>query len=165
MNTHPVRKAPPRSPLLLGWILFHLSGTAFAQPADSARLCQGNYYTEAQGKAALARFGATYRDRPGWEERADRIRRGIRQGAALEGVPQNTPLKPRVRGRRTYDGYTVENVAFESLPGFFVTGNLYRPVRKQSSYAAILSPHGHGPNLRFGESVQKRCATLARMGA
>ncbi|MBC7923186.1 MAG: acetylxylan esterase, partial [Ferruginibacter sp.] len=40
-----------------------------------------------------------------------------------------------------------------------------RPVRKQSSYAAILSPHGHGPNLRFGESVQKRCATLARMGA
>jgi dienelactone hydrolase len=74
-------------------------------------------------------------------------------------------LKPVIKDKRTYEGYTVENVAFESLPGFFVTGNLYRPVQKQSSYAAILAPHGHGTDPRFAEYVQRRCATLARMGA
>lgn len=148
-----------------GIMLTLLSSHLFAQQIDSAMLCQGPYYTEEGGRAALKRFAATYDDRKTWEKRAERIRKVILEGSKLMELPKNTPLKPITHSKRTYDGYTVENIAFESLPGFFVTGNLYRPVQKQSSYAAILSPHGHGTDLRFGESVQKRCATLARMGA
>lgn len=63
----------------------------------------------------------------------------------------------------------MENVAFESLPGFFVTGNLYRPTHKKASYPAVLSPHGHFQDsvysARTREDMQKRCASLARMGA
>jgi dienelactone hydrolase len=33
-------------------------------------------------------------------------------------------------------------VYFESLPGFFVTGNLYRPIG-DGPFPAVLSPHGH----------------------
>lgn len=137
----------------------------WAQAIDPAMLCQGNYFTEAEGKAALAKFAATYHDQKSWEKRAEIIRQGIREGARLNQLPANTPLKPIIHSKRTYDGYTVENVAFESLPGYFVTGNLYRPIQSQKSYAAILAPHGHGNNPRFQEYVQRRCATLARMGA
>jgi len=152
-------------PILFGIMLTLFSSHLFAQQMDSAMLCRGPYYTEEEGRAALKRFAATYNDRATWEKRADRIRKGILEGSKIMELPKNTPLKPLIHSKRTYDGYTVENVAFESLPGFYVTGNLYRPAQRQSSYAAILSPHGHGSDPRFGESVQKRCATLARMGA
>ncbi|MBD0258285.1 MAG: acetylxylan esterase [Cytophagales bacterium] len=151
--------------LCLLTVLLLLPAAVRAQPIDTTLLCRGSYYTEAEGKAALAGSGATYQDRRGWEKRAEQIRQHIRRGAELDRLPQGTPLKPIFGSKRTYDGYTVENVAFESLPGFFVTGNLYRPTARQSTYAAILSPHGHGEHPRFGENVQKRCATLARMGA
>src|SRR4051812_19910644 len=141
------------------------SNSLQAQPIDTTLLCRGAYFTEAQGKAALEQFAATYHDKASWDRRAVQIRQTILQGARLEQLPEHTPLKPIIHSKRTYDGYTVENVAFESLPGFFVTGNLYRPVEKKSSYAAILAPHGHGKDPRFSEYVQRRCATLARMGA
>jgi len=136
-----------------------------AQPIDTTLLCRGDYFTEAEGKAALEQFATTYNDQESWEKRADHIRQTIIQGSRIWQLPQHTPLKPIIHSKRTYDGYTVENVAFESLPGFFVTGNLYRPTQKQSSYAAILAPHGHGTDPRFSEYVQRRCASLARMGA
>ncbi|GEO04385.1 hypothetical protein AAE02nite_20490 [Adhaeribacter aerolatus] len=157
------------SKICFGWAFWAanllLSSDLKAQAFDQSLLCQGRYYTETEGKAALEKFAATYANRKGWEKRADRIRQGIWEGANLEGLPTNIPLKPIIHSKRTYDGYTVENIAFESLPGFFVTGNLYRPLEPQKSYAAILSPHGHGTNPRFSEDMQKRCATLARMGA
>jgi dienelactone hydrolase len=148
------------------WLSANLPGTGLqAQAVDPALLCQGRYFTEEQGKAALEQFAATYHNKRGWEKRAARIRQGIWEGARQEGLPTTTPLHPIMHSRKTYDGYTVENVAFESLPGIFVTGNLYRPLAPQAAYAAILSPHGHGTNPRFGADMQKRCAALARMGA
>ena len=86
-------------------------------------------------------------------------------------LPEKTPLNAVIRSRRTYDGYSVENVCFESIPGYYVCGNLYRPVDSTKKHAAVLCPHGHfqGDTLgawgRFRPDQQKRCATFARMGA
>ena len=151
--------------LIILWLLMNVSLIPiFGQSYDSSMLCQGNYFTEDEGQAALEKFRSTYHDLSTWKKRADRIRQGIREGMQLPPKP-NTPLNVIRHSKRVYDGYTVENIAFESLPGFFVTGNLYMPLKKMSSHAAILSPHGHGKDPRFGESVQKRCAVLAKMGA
>jgi predicted alpha/beta-hydrolase family hydrolase len=138
----------------------------FGQTIDTSLLCRGNYFTEAQGKQVLSNLAKNYYNQKTWEARAERIRRGIIMGAGLELIPGHKALNPIFHSKRTYDGYTVENIAFESMPGFFVTGNLYRPVETRTSYAAILSPHGHGNEPpRFSENVQLRAATLARMGA
>ena len=147
-------------------ILFFYASQLCAQYFDSSMLCQGNYFTEAEGKKALNTFSKTYYDKVTWEKRATLIRDGIIEGARLNEIPKNTALKPIIHSKRIYQGYTVENVAFESLPGFFVTGNLYRPTQKKFSYPAVLSPHGHGKEPpRYSENVQKRAASLARMGA
>jgi len=78
-------------------------------------------------------------------------------------------LNPIVHSLRRYDGYTVENVAIESLPGVFVTGSLYRPAGGAGPFPAVLCSHGHWSSRedygRFRPDMQKRCATLARMGA
>lgn len=150
-------------------LLFYLPVCLLAQPTDTAMLCRGHYYTEAEGEAALERFARTYPDERSWEARAQQIREGIWNGLGLAETFERSPLKPVIRDRKVLDGYTVENIAFESLPGFFVTGNLYRPTEDKPSYPAVLSPHGHfrdsAYSARTRADMQKRCASLARMGA
>lgn len=132
------------------------------------------HLTPEQGKAQLEQFSRQFNNAREWKERAERIRRGILHGMRLDSPPEKTPIKLISHSRRIFDGYSVENIAFESFPGFFVTGNLYRPAGRspsRGSYAGILCPHGHfmstptSPGGRFREDMQKRCATLARMGA
>lgn len=128
-------------------------------------LCVGAYFTEEQGRNFLkANTPASMAE---WSTRSKLVLHHLKKGMELEkwpAVPESTPV---IHSKKMMEGYTVENVFFESLPGFYVTGNLYKPAKKQKSYAAILSPHGHwnDPYGRFQEEIQKRCATLARMGA
>ncbi len=133
------------------------------------QLCQGNYHTEEAAKEQLAKFVQNYSTLAEWKARASRVREGILRGAELWPLPAKCDLKPVIHSKREYDGYTVENAAFESLPGVFVTGNLYRPRNGKGPFAGILCPHGHWSKPddygRFRPDMQKRCATLARMGA
>ena len=115
----------------------------------------------------LDRFAGEFDTAEQWRERAARVRQGMLRGMQLAPPPKG-PLNPVIHSRRICDGYRVENVAFESLPGFFVTGNLYRPAGPPAAggtYAGMLCPHGHFPGGRFREDMQRRCAALARMGA
>src|SRR5262249_7945716 len=110
-------------------------------------------------------------DLKSWQARADWNRRHIQEGAGLNPWPKKNPLNPIVRDKRTFDGYTVENVAFETLPGFYTTGCLYRPTNATGPCPIVICTHGHwnannpDQHPKFLEWMQHRCATLARMGA
>src|SRR5512140_1003794 len=62
-----------------------------------------------------------------WAARAKEMREEILFHAGLWPPPPKSPLNPQIFGRIERPTYTVEKVYFESLPGFYVTGNLYRP--------------------------------------
>lgn len=112
--------------------------------------------------ASRERFGT----RETWEKRRAQLREEFLKGAKLWPLPERTPLKPILHSRREHDGYSVENIAIESMPGFFCTGNLYRPLKQTQPGPGVLCPHGHfRPMGRFREEHQIRCAHLARMGA
>jgi uncharacterized protein len=125
--------------------------------------------TEEEARTQLAAFAETYETLDEWKARAKTIREGILRQAKLTPLPRRCPLKVIRHSLRKHDGYTVENVAFESLPGFFVTGNLYRPLGRKGKFAAVLCPHGHFKPIvgggRVRSDMQTRCATFARMGA
>ncbi len=122
-----------------------------------------------------------------WLKRREKIRNQVLVATGLWPMPPKTPLKPVIHGKIKGDGYTIENVFFESYPGFYVTGNLYRPTKKADErIPGILCPHGHWPNGRFYDGkaraeqqiakgaektvdgarspLQARCVQLARMG-
>ena len=145
-----------------------LAAYANLQADDGAVLCRGNYHSEADAVAQLARMASTYSNLEEWQKRASSVRQQILRGAKLEPLPERTPLHAIVRKKREYDGYSVESAAFEARPGFFVYGNLYRPLGRKGPFPAILCPHGHARGPRGGRlraAQQHRCATLARMGA
>ncbi len=137
-------------------------------PTTEPILCRGHYHSEEEAVQQLARMAATYSNLDGWQARAENIRKQILVGAKLDPLPERTPLNSVIHKKRSYDGYTVESVAFEARPGYFVYGNLYRPVGQQGPHPGVLCPHGHsrGPEGgRYRPNQQHRCATLARMGA
>lgn len=147
-------------------LLLVLSVIEIAGFSQENFLCQGKYWTEDQGNLMMKKFASEWNSLDSWEKRADVIRKGIITGMKLDQMPKVTSdIKLIVSKTHQGDGYIVENVAFESFPGFYVTGNIYRPVNPDKKCAAILSPHGHWANRRLTAEVQARCAAFARMGA
>ncbi|MBI3852055.1 MAG: CehA/McbA family metallohydrolase [Verrucomicrobia bacterium] len=101
-----------------------------------------------------------------WSARRKELREEFLRGAGLWPLPEKKTLHVVVHSRRQYDGYSVENVALETMPGFFCTGNLYRPLKQDRPRPGILCPHGHFQPLgRMRPEQQIRCAQFARMGA
>ena len=105
-----------------------------------------------------------------WQAHRDTLRRQILSAAGLFPLFPKTDLRAQVFGRIAHADYTVEKVLLETLPGYYLGGNLYRPLRAAPAggYPAIASPHGHWAYGRLENteiaSVPARCITFARQG-
>jgi len=114
----------------------------------------------------MKQFSREWNDQTSWEKRAQIIRQGIISGMRLDQMPViKGNFNPIIRGTRLMDGYQVENIAIESFPGYYITGNIYKPLQPKARNPAIICTHGHKSNRGFSNNLQIRCASLARMGA
>lgn len=127
---------------------------------------QNCYGQQARVEKQLQRSEKAYLTSADWTKRRRELRTGFLKGAGLWPLPLRGPVKVIAHSRREHDGYSVENVALETMPGFFCTGNLYRPLDLKQPGPGILCPHGHfRPLGRYRASQQIRSAHFARMGA
>ena len=122
-----------------------------------------------------------------WTDRATKIRHALKVSVGLFPEPDRTPLNSVIHGKVDGGDFTVEKVYFETRPGFFLTGSLYRPKAGSGKRPGVLCPHGHWDEARFydcGEEnakkqieegaeaiietarnpIQARCVGLARLG-
>ena len=117
-------------------------------PGD--RLLAGYFRTET---ARLAdRCLAEIKTADDWNKRRETYRLQLQEMLGLHPLPARTDLKPIVTGRVEREDFTVENLHFQSLPGLYVTANLYLPKRVTGPAPTILYLSGHGPVISNGVS-------------
>lgn len=106
--------------------------------------------------------------RSDWKQRAKDIRENVLVSCGLWPMPPKNPLNAKITGRVERDGYSVEKVLLETRPGFFLGGNLYRPLKGRGPFPAVLNPHGHGKFGRLHDDADysnpARCIQFARNG-
>jgi dienelactone hydrolase len=76
-----------------------------------------------------------------WRGRQQEIRQAL--ATVVGPFPERTPLAPRITGIVRKGGFRMEQVVFESLPGFHVTGIVFVPEGLTERRPAILYASGH----------------------
>lgn len=121
--------------------------------------------TAKDGEKMLAYLNTLYKDQQSWEVRKATLRKEVREKLRIDTIlKQRVNSKPILSKVRKFDGYTVQNIALETLPGLYVCGSIYTPTKK-GKHALIICPNGHFGDGRYRKDQQQRMATLARMGA
>jgi hypothetical protein len=105
---------------------------------------------------------ALLRTREDWEKRQQLVR-GILMNI-VGPFPEKTPLNARVTGTIRKEGYRMEKVIYESMPGFPVTGMLYVPNGGRGRRPAILYVSGHYQNAFRSEPYQVMILNLVKKG-
>ena len=154
---------PFLSPVILsGLLLLTALFAVGAEPANRLRKLPGEprpgdamieRYLQKETERLSQRFLDGAKDRTEWEARRPRLRREYFDMLGLWPLPKKTPLHATVTGTLQRDGVTIEKLHFQSRPGLYVTGNLYRPSKSEGKLPAILYVCGHSGRGRDGNKT------------
>jgi pimeloyl-ACP methyl ester carboxylesterase len=81
----------------------------------------------------------------------------------IGGLPdKKTELHPHFTGKIQMEGFSIEKLIFQSIPGIYVTALVYVPNNHAAQHPAVLVPAGHATNGKI--HYQTLCARLANRG-
>ncbi len=112
-----------------------------SEMAENEKQLQGYFRHETQG--ITDRCLSEVKTAEDWLEKQAEYRRQLAEMLGLDPLPPRTDLLPVVTGETTAAGIVVERLQFQSLPGLYVTANLYRPAEVSDPLPAILYLCGH----------------------
>ena len=132
----------------------------------------------ADGEKLIPYLASLYSNRGQWEARRDSLRREVKERLGIDALLRLDVVEANELGPvRKHDGYTVQNFRLSTVNGHYICGSVYAPkplswkkekggaTRKNGKYPLIVCPNGHFGGGRYNADLQKRYATLARMGA
>jgi dienelactone hydrolase len=129
----------------------------------------GNYeyyrWNVADGWAELDRIASQYKNVEEWEKRKAALKECFLEATRLDHLPASPGTAPIKANFRKMNGYTIENLAIEILPGVWVNGSLYKPEKYKGKIPVVLHPQGHWDKHRYRPDCQYTSAAIAKMGA
>ena len=133
-----------------------------ASTADPARDLSGDQqtanYFRAETRSLAERCLADVRSREDWEAQRGKLRQELFEMLSLEPLPGRSDLKPVVTGKIDHEDFTVEKLHYQSMPGLYVTANLYLPKSLPKPAPAILYVCGHALVATNGVSYGNKTA-------
>jgi len=157
-------------------LLSLVAAAADGPPADAFRVLPEAPKTEAPSITPYLRYQTEMAWRQDEERRrawgeirteADllRVQRKMEEDllAMLGGLPtERTPLHARVIGTIPMEGFRIEKLIYESLPGVYVTALVYVPEDGKKTHPGMLVPAGHSTNGKV--HYQSLCQRLVQRG-
>jgi sugar phosphate isomerase/epimerase len=118
-----------------------------------------------EGWAELDRIAAQYKNIDEWDKRKQVLKPALLEALQLKKIPAALKTQPIITPQRKMDGYTIENMAIEYLPGVWVSGSLYKPTEYKGKIPVVLHPQGHWDKHRYRADCQYTSAAIAKMGS
>ncbi len=96
-----------------------------------------------------------------WNARRDQLRTQVLTAAGLSPLPPKCPLNARSYGHFEREGYSIDKVLIETLPGYYLGGNLYHPLHRPGKLPGVLLAHGHWKYGRLQHNIEYSVPALA----
>lgn len=131
------------------------ASVAFAQDDSRAAPASQRYFEQQVFERIQPREQAFYDDLQSWnhwQSLREEEHAALWRDLGLEGLERGGPLEAKVVGTLEHEDVVVEKLHFQSLPGLYVTGNLYLPKERTDQLPAVLYLCGHGKVEKNGVS-------------
>lgn len=125
----------------LGVCVLWMAGPITAARAQESQTLYGALRADAKRVSATSLAWPV--SQPQWRESEEKRRQQWLEMLGLSPLPERTPLEATVTGTLERDNYVVEKIHFQSVPGAYVAGNLYRPANVEEKLPAVLYLCGH----------------------
>ena len=129
---------------------FALSIPAAEPPNADVRIHE---YLTAETNRLSGRFMDGAQTRAAWDAKRPQLQRELHEMLGLWPLPAKSPLKATITGTHIVDAVTIEKLHFQSIPGLYVTGNLYKPTANAKPLPTILYVCGHSNQGRDGNKA------------
>jgi cephalosporin-C deacetylase-like acetyl esterase len=163
---------PTLTPITLLWIALLCAPVILRAQSESlpwqrmlANREMMNRYLAGIARQLTNDAAAEFQSVASWEKVKEQRRLELLDMLGLEPLPQRSPLNARITGVIDKPEYTIEKLAFESLPKIFATANLYLPKKRSNRVPAVIYVCGHAVSPQGSKVMyQHHAITFAKQG-